>query len=221
MASHHDVIIVQSVKDAFLRWIITVYGLSTVLEPATTSSFSCLCCTRSWRQQWILLCYCPVLWTFSDKPSIICYHLEILLLPFWPLILYIDAVLNLAFALSLLCFVIMHTSLLMSNTTSVEVYEKKRSTRWKYDLGRKKNFEQVFGTKKLLWFLPLFSEEDLRNIPALHGLNFPTCSDMEEWALYRSHLLFQNCHESYICYLLLDQWLHFFFPIWWELHFDV
>lgn len=35
--------------------------------------------------------------------------------------LYFDAVLNLAFALSLLCFVVMHASLLLSNTTSIEV----------------------------------------------------------------------------------------------------
>lgn len=39
---------------------------------------------------------------------------------------------------------------------------------------------QVFGTKKVLWFLPLFSEDDLKNISALHGLDFPTCPDMEE-----------------------------------------
>jgi hypothetical protein len=36
-------------------------------------------------------------------------------------IVYLDAVLNLAFALSLLCFVVMHASLVSSNTTSVEV----------------------------------------------------------------------------------------------------
>nr|XP_016471166.1 PREDICTED: uncharacterized protein LOC107793346 isoform X5 [Nicotiana tabacum] len=54
----------------------------------------------------------------------------------------LDAVLNLAFSLSLLCFVIMHASLLSSNTTSVEVYEKKKTVRWKYDLGWKRNFEQ-------------------------------------------------------------------------------
>ncbi|XVF72960.1 hypothetical protein PTKIN_Ptkin12aG0162300 [Pterospermum kingtungense] len=94
-------------------------------------------------------------------------------------ILYLDAVLNLAFALSLLCFLVMHASLLSSNTTSVEVHEKKGAVRWKYDLGRKKNFEQVFGTKKSLWFFPMISEDDLDNIAALRGLEFPTRSDVE------------------------------------------
>lgn len=95
------------------------------------------------------------------------------------MILYLDAVLNFAFALSLLCFVVMHASLLSSNTTSVEVHEKKGVIRWKYDLGRKKNFEQVFGTKKSLWLFPLFSEDDLKKIPALRGLEFPTRSDVD------------------------------------------
>ncbi|TQD97661.1 hypothetical protein C1H46_016715 [Malus baccata] len=72
-------------------------------------------------------------------------------------IVYHVAVLNLAFALSLLCFVVMHASLLSSNTTTVE----------------------VFGTKKALWLLPLFSKEDLDNVPALRGLEFPTLSDTD------------------------------------------
>ncbi|KAL5792160.1 hypothetical protein ACOSP7_000754 [Xanthoceras sorbifolium] len=93
-------------------------------------------------------------------------------------VIFLAFVLNMAFALSLLCFIVMHASLLSSNTTTIEVYEKKRAVRWKYDIGRKKNFEQVFGTKKVLWFCPLFSKEDLDNIPALHGLEFPTRSDV-------------------------------------------
>lgn len=38
---------------------------------------------------------------------------------------------------------------------------------------------KVFGTKKTLWFFPMFSEDDLDNIPALHGIDFPTRSDVE------------------------------------------
>lgn len=90
----------------------------------------------------------------------------------------LDAVLNLAFSLSLLCFVVMHISLLLSNTTSVEVHEKKNAVRWKYDLGWRKNIEQVFGTRKALWPFPLFSKEDLEQVPALRGIDFPTRSDI-------------------------------------------
>lgn len=87
-------------------------------------------------------------------------------------------VLNLAFALSLLCFLAMHATLLWSNTTTIEVYEKRRekkerAARWKYDLGWKKNLEQVFGTKRALWLLPMFSKDDLDNVPSLQGTYFP------------------------------------------------
>ncbi|XP_068634806.1 probable protein S-acyltransferase 12 [Aristolochia californica] len=95
-------------------------------------------------------------------------------------ITFLAFVLNLAFALSLICFLVMHASLLSSNTTTIEVYEKRRgSVRWKYDLGRRKNFEQVFGTKKLYWFFPLYATEDKENISALQGLDFPVRSDVE------------------------------------------
>lgn len=45
--------------------------------------------------------------------------------PYASQIVYLDAVLNLAFALSLLCFLVMHASLVSSNTTSIEVRKKK------------------------------------------------------------------------------------------------
>ncbi|XP_051120175.1 probable protein S-acyltransferase 12 isoform X2 [Andrographis paniculata] len=91
-------------------------------------------------------------------------------------ITFLAFILNLALALSLLCFVVMHVSLLLSNTTSVEVHEKKQAARWMYDLGWKKNIEQVFGTRKALWLFPVFSKEDYESVPALYGLDFPTCS---------------------------------------------
>ncbi|KAL3689842.1 hypothetical protein R1sor_016151 [Riccia sorocarpa] len=87
---------------------------------------------------------------------------------------FLGFVLNLAFALSVLGFLIMHVSLVSGNTTTIEAYEKKASTRWRFDVGRRRNFEQVFGTKKLFWFLPLYAEEDLRRLQVLQGLDYPT-----------------------------------------------
>jgi palmitoyltransferase len=89
----------------------------------------------------------------------------------------IISVLNLSFALSIMGFLIMHISLVLGNTTTIEVmpfappppqhrilarhsasasikssssffqaFEKKSNPKWHYDLGRRKNFEQVtFG----------------------------------------------------------------------------
>nr|CAD1844305.1 unnamed protein product [Ananas comosus var. bracteatus] len=87
---------------------------------------------------------------------------------------FLTFVLNLAFALSVLGFLIMHISLVSANTTTIEAYEKKTTPKWKFDLGRKKNFVQVFGTDKRYWFIPTYSEEDLRRMPALQGLEYPT-----------------------------------------------
>ncbi|KAF5811757.1 putative protein S-acyltransferase [Helianthus annuus] len=88
-------------------------------------------------------------------------------------------VLNLAFALSVFGFLIMHISLVAANTTTIEAYEKKTTARWRYDLGRKRNFEQVFGTVKSYWFIPAYSDEDLRRMPALQGLEYPTKPDFD------------------------------------------
>ncbi|XWS38497.1 hypothetical protein CRYUN_Cryun19dG0136300 [Craigia yunnanensis] len=92
---------------------------------------------------------------------------------------FITFVLNIAFALSILGFLIMHITLVGANTTTIEAYEKKTTPKWRYDLGRKKNFEQVFGTEKKLWFIPAYSEDDLRRMPSLQGFKYPTRSDWE------------------------------------------
>ncbi|KAK6251191.1 Palmitoyltransferase [Theobroma cacao] len=92
---------------------------------------------------------------------------------------FITFVLNIAFALSILGFLIMHITLVGANTTTIEAYEKKTTPKWRYDLGWKKNFEQVFGTEKKFWFIPAYSEEDLRCMPSLQGLEYPTRPDWE------------------------------------------
>ncbi|CAL0306162.1 unnamed protein product [Lupinus luteus] len=90
---------------------------------------------------------------------------------------FLAFVLDLAFALSVLGFLIMHISLVASNTTTIEAYEKKTTPKWPYDLGRRKNFEQVFGMDKRYWFIPAYSEDDIRRMPVLQGLDYPSKPD--------------------------------------------
>ncbi|KAI7748606.1 hypothetical protein M8C21_012406, partial [Ambrosia artemisiifolia] len=92
---------------------------------------------------------------------------------------FLAFVLNLAFALSVFGFLIMHISLVSANTTTIEAYEKKTTPKWRYDLGRKRNFEQVFGTVKRYWFIPAYSDEDLRRMPALQGLEYPSKPELD------------------------------------------
>lgn len=92
---------------------------------------------------------------------------------------FLTFVLNLAFALSVLGFLIMHASLVAANTTTIEAYEKKTTPKWRYDLGRRKNFEQVFGTSKKYWFIPAYSDEDLRRMSSLQGLEYPSKPDLD------------------------------------------
>ncbi|MCL7035594.1 hypothetical protein MKW94_009928 [Papaver nudicaule] len=92
---------------------------------------------------------------------------------------FLSFVLNLAFSLSVMGFLIMHISLVAGNTTTIEAYEKKTTPKWRYDLGRRRNFEQVFGTDKKYWFIPAYSEEDLRRMPALQGLEYPSKPELD------------------------------------------
>ncbi|XP_010413515.1 PREDICTED: probable protein S-acyltransferase 14 [Camelina sativa] len=92
---------------------------------------------------------------------------------------FLAFVLNLAFALSVMGFLIMHISLVAGNTTTIEAYEKKTTTKWRYDLGKKKNFEQVFGMDKRYWLIPGYTEEDLRRMPELQGLEYPSKPDFD------------------------------------------
>ncbi|KAI4370362.1 hypothetical protein MLD38_018721 [Melastoma candidum] len=120
----------------------------------------------------VTLCLLPnFLVFFSDQ--------EIHINPGGLAVTFIAFVLDLAFALSILGFLIMHISLVARNTTTIEAYEKNISPKWCYDLGWRKNLEQVFGTEKLYWFLPSYSEEDKKRMPSLRGLEYPLRPDFE------------------------------------------
>ncbi|QDZ17571.1 putative S-acyltransferase [Chloropicon primus] len=72
-------------------------------------------------------------------------------------------VVDLAFCLSLFGFIVMHLKLIAANCTTIEMFEKERIKPWPYDKGVKKNFEEVFGTSKLLWFVPVQRDQACTN----------------------------------------------------------
>ncbi|XP_022995673.1 probable protein S-acyltransferase 14 [Cucurbita maxima] len=91
--------------------------------------------------------------------------------------IFVTFILNLTFSLSVMGFLILHISLVAANTTTIEAYEKKTTPKWHFDLGRRKNFEQVFGMDKKYWFIPAYSQDDLKRMPNLQGLEYPMRSD--------------------------------------------
>ncbi|MQL99097.1 hypothetical protein Taro_031819 [Colocasia esculenta] len=76
---------------------------------------------------------------------------------------FLTFVLNLAFALSVLGFLAMHIALVAGNTTTIEASCQLL----------------VFGTDKRYWFIPAYSEEDLRKMPALQGVVYPSKPDLD------------------------------------------
>ena len=84
-------------------------------------------------------------------------------------VVFVTFIINIAFAASLLGFLVMHSNLILSNMTTIEMYEKKKVLPWKYDLGRYSNFKQVFGDNIFLWFFPVHSPTQLDKMPVLCG----------------------------------------------------
>jgi len=59
------------------------------------------------------------------------------------------------FFFALLGFFAMHANLVLNNGTTIEGLDRYRNKKNIYNLGRKKNFESVFGTDPYYWLLPL------------------------------------------------------------------
>jgi len=77
------------------------------------------------------------------------------------------------FGLGLICFAGVHIDLVLKNQTTLESFKVKPKNN-PYDLGRRANFVQVFGTNPWYWFLPVHTS--LGN-----GLTFPrNDTDIEE-----------------------------------------
>ena len=63
--------------------------------------------------------------------------------------LFLAFVIDAAFALAIMGFLIMHCRMIAKNLTTIEMYEKRRSSTgpWVFDKGAKQNFVEVFGKK--------------------------------------------------------------------------
>eukprot|EP01065_Artemidia_motanka_P038685 TRINITY_DN47540_c0_g1_i1.p1 TRINITY_DN47540_c0_g1~~TRINITY_DN47540_c0_g1_i1.p1 ORF type:complete len:375 (+),score=57.79 TRINITY_DN47540_c0_g1_i1:52-1125(+) len=74
------------------------------------------------------------------------------------------------FGLMLICFAAVHIQMALTNETTIE--GRRYNVPFRYDVGRRRNWEQVFGTKPLLWFLPVWGSG-----PAGDGLSWPTLEE--------------------------------------------
>ncbi len=85
-------------------------------------------------------------------------------------LVFLTVVLDMAFAASLLGFIVMHSNLVSQNMTTIEMYEKKKSIPWRYDYGKHKNFAEVFGNDRLFWLLPMHTSAHLVELDAAAGI---------------------------------------------------
>ena len=92
---------------------------------------------------------------------------------------FVTFVLDVAFAASLLGFIIMHANLNLSNMTTIEMYEKKKTLPWRYNNGGYKNFKQTFGVSWVWWFVPAHGADHLRRLLDSSRVSGGSYPDME------------------------------------------
>merc|ERR1719515_508039 len=65
-------------------------------------------------------------------------------------------------ALLLLCtltnFIRFHVRLVLENYTTIENLEREEGAKSKFDIGKRRNWEQVFGSNMWLWWLPMHTQ---------------------------------------------------------------
>jgi len=97
-------------------------------------------------------------------------------------VVFVTFVINVAFSASLLGFLVMHSNLILRNMTTIEMYEKKKTLPWKYDMGKWKNFRQVFGEEVFFWFFPVHSAAHMERMRVITGVTDGECLEGAEYA---------------------------------------
>jgi len=55
-------------------------------------------------------------------------------------------------------FIKFHVKLVLENYTTIENLEREEGAKSKFDIGRRRNWEQIFGSNHWLWWLPLHTQ---------------------------------------------------------------
>jgi palmitoyltransferase len=55
-------------------------------------------------------------------------------------------------------FIKFHLKLVLENYTTIENLEREEGAKSKFDIGRTRNWEQVFGSNRLMWWLPMHTQ---------------------------------------------------------------
>jgi len=97
-------------------------------------------------------------------------------------VVFVTFIVNVAFSASLLGFLVMHANLILGNMTTIEMYEKKKTLPWRYDMGKFKNFKLVFGENIFLWFFPVHSSAHIEKMKDIVGLSEGECLEGEAYA---------------------------------------
>mmetsp|Transcript_33997 Transcript_33997/g.85946 ORF Transcript_33997/g.85946 Transcript_33997/m.85946 type:complete len:285 (-) Transcript_33997:194-1048(-) len=77
---------------------------------------------------------------------------------------FTSVIVGMAFCVSmlLLCtltnFIKFHMKLVLENYTTIENLEREEGAKSKFDIGRRRNWEQVFGSNAWLWWLPMHTQ---------------------------------------------------------------
>jgi len=80
----------------------------------------------------------------------------------WYWITTVSIIFMFAFCLLLLAtltnFIKFHIKLVLENYTTIENLEREEGARSKFDIGRRRNWEQVFGSNSMLWWWPMHTQ---------------------------------------------------------------
>ena len=77
---------------------------------------------------------------------------------------------DVAFAVALLGFLLLHARMVLRNCTTIEMFEKSRVIPWPYDRGWRRNFQEVFGRRCAIPFdLPLKANHPSRRPAPSHA----------------------------------------------------